>query len=284
MLEILKGTPVPIVLVIGGLIFLLIPFIQKIQSKEIEFETKNQIGAGIIGFILLVIGIGLYIIPSGTAASTLAFPNSQSVPTHTGNVPPLSDTPYPSGFTQDQINNALGINNWKCFPEGRLDGVSFLNVPNNFVVKYPISNVDRQGIKYKTGETVPVGGLATAWIEGQLASQNECPSGTAASTPALPSSQSASGNISPLSDTPYPSGITQGQINDALGIGNWKCFPEGRLDGISFLNVPNNFVVKYPISSVDRQGVKYKTGETVPVGGLATAWIEGQLTSQNECP
>ena len=70
-LKTLKETPLPLVLVIGGLIFLLIPFIQKIQAKEIGVETANQFGAGIIGFVLLVTGIGLYIIPSGTAVPTL---------------------------------------------------------------------------------------------------------------------------------------------------------------------------------------------------------------------
>ena len=70
-LKTLKDTPLPIVLVIGGLIFLLIPFVQKIQAKEVGFETANQSFAGVIGVVLLIIGIGLYIVPSGTAVSTM---------------------------------------------------------------------------------------------------------------------------------------------------------------------------------------------------------------------
>ena len=89
--------------------------------------------------------------------------------------PTNTNPPNSSGFTQSEINGVLGIGNWKCFPNGRLDGVSFTSVPNNYIVTYPISNVDKQGIKYKTGEVVPSGGLATAWLEGQLASKNECP-------------------------------------------------------------------------------------------------------------
>jgi uncharacterized protein YjeT (DUF2065 family) len=69
-LKTLKDTPLPIVLVIGGLIFLLIPFIQKIQAKEVGVETANQSFAGFIGVVLLLVGIGLYIIPSGATAST----------------------------------------------------------------------------------------------------------------------------------------------------------------------------------------------------------------------
>lgn len=73
MLEILKtlrDTPLPIILVIGGLVFLLVPFIRRVSDK-VEVETTNKGFAGFIGFVLLVIGIGLYIIPSQTAASIL---------------------------------------------------------------------------------------------------------------------------------------------------------------------------------------------------------------------
>ncbi|MDP1624181.1 MAG: hypothetical protein Q8L64_00275 [bacterium] len=99
MLEIfktLKETPLPIVLVIGGLIFLLIPFIQKINAKEVGVETTNHFFAGIIGFILLVTGIGLYIIPSGTSASTLPTETPSQViqptelPTNIPALPPTS--------------------------------------------------------------------------------------------------------------------------------------------------------------------------------------------------
>jgi hypothetical protein len=107
-LKTLKDTPLPIVLVIGGLIFLLIPFIQKISSKEVGVETTNQSFAGIIGFVLLVTGIGLYIVPSGTTTSTpptaippvvvltespiFATPNSQVQPTTPLQIAPTSIT------------------------------------------------------------------------------------------------------------------------------------------------------------------------------------------------
>ncbi len=66
MIEILKAlrdTPLPIVLVIGGLVFLLVPFIRRVSDK-VEIETTNKGFAGIIGFILLAIGIGLYVVPT----------------------------------------------------------------------------------------------------------------------------------------------------------------------------------------------------------------------------
>jgi len=76
-LKTLKETPLPTVLVIGGLIFLLIPFIEIIFVKEAKVATTNKQFAGFIGFILLVTGIGLYIIPS--KPSTLPIAISPSV-------------------------------------------------------------------------------------------------------------------------------------------------------------------------------------------------------------
>lgn len=66
MLEILKtlrDTPLPIVLIIGGLIFLLMPFIRRV-SDTVEIETTRKGFAGFIGFIFLTIGVGFYFVPS----------------------------------------------------------------------------------------------------------------------------------------------------------------------------------------------------------------------------
>jgi hypothetical protein len=68
-LKTLKDTPLPIVLVIGGFIFMLFPFIKKLSSKEVGFETTNQSFAGFIGFVLLITGIALYLVPSGTTST-----------------------------------------------------------------------------------------------------------------------------------------------------------------------------------------------------------------------
>jgi hypothetical protein len=106
-LKTLKDTPLPIVLVIGGLIFLLIPFIQKISSKEVGVETTNQSFAGIIGFILLVTGIGLYIVPSGTATSTppTSIPPSTTSVIETPRVESTSQVVQPTIIVQPPSNN-----------------------------------------------------------------------------------------------------------------------------------------------------------------------------------
>ena len=77
-------------------------------------------------------------------------------------------------FSKENVNSALGIGSWHCFPD-RLDGVAFIDVPQNFVVQYPISNVDKEGRKYNLGEVVPASGSATAWLQGKLRSRDECP-------------------------------------------------------------------------------------------------------------
>lgn len=77
-------------------------------------------------------------------------------------------------FSKEEVNSVLGAGNWRCFPN-RLDGVAFIDVPQNFIVEYPISNVDKEGRKYMLGEVVPAGGSATAWLQGALSSSNECP-------------------------------------------------------------------------------------------------------------
>lgn len=109
-LKTLKDTPLPIVLVIGGLIFLLIPFIQKITTKEVGFEMTNQVLAGFIGLLLLIIGIGLYFIPSGTAVSgstvAIASPTSDI-----GTAIPKTPTQMlecSTNFTWDMQNPILG--------------------------------------------------------------------------------------------------------------------------------------------------------------------------------
>lgn len=79
-----------------------------------------------------------------------------------------------SSFSREDVSRALGERNWRCFPD-RLDGVAFIDVPQNYVVQYPISNVDKEGIKYNLGEVVPASGSATAWLQGKLRSGDECP-------------------------------------------------------------------------------------------------------------
>jgi hypothetical protein len=79
-LKTLKDTPLPSILVIGGIIFLLLSYVRKIGSS-IELEPEKKGSVGFIGFVLLCAGIGLYMIPAVQAlpiASATATPIIES--------------------------------------------------------------------------------------------------------------------------------------------------------------------------------------------------------------
>ena len=87
-LKTLKDTPLPSILVIGGILFLLLSFVRKVGSSvELEPEKKGLVG--FIGFILLCAGIGLYIIPAAQTPMT-------SVPTQTAMVEPPAQVIQPT--------------------------------------------------------------------------------------------------------------------------------------------------------------------------------------------
>ena len=66
-LQVLQDTPVPSLLVAGGLIFLLFSFVRRVGDVEIEPRKRGV--AGVLGMILLLTGISLYVIPSPQALS-----------------------------------------------------------------------------------------------------------------------------------------------------------------------------------------------------------------------
>ncbi|MBL8098612.1 MAG: hypothetical protein JNK81_05490 [Anaerolineales bacterium] len=121
-LKTLKDTPLPIVLVIGGLIFLLIPFIQKISSKEVGFETTNQSFAGIIGFILLATGIGLYIIPPG---ATTAIPHTTIPPVVVPSTESQNSQSQPTNVIVQSESTAIQTKEFVLSPN--CDGMSWAN-------------------------------------------------------------------------------------------------------------------------------------------------------------
>ena len=107
-LQSLKDTPLPTILVIGGMVFLFIPFVSKIQAKETEFEPKNQFLAGIIGVLLLGSGIWLSAIPVETSPSTfVAEPSQPRVSTEnnsTSSEPESSQSTNPSASSNNSVS------------------------------------------------------------------------------------------------------------------------------------------------------------------------------------
>jgi len=97
-LQALQDTPVPNLLVIAGFIFILLAFVGKIGAV-VQLPKKRQKWAGIIGSLLLIFGIGLFMIPSDTippdTATVIPDTPTPEVPTNTP-VPEPTDTPTPT--------------------------------------------------------------------------------------------------------------------------------------------------------------------------------------------
>jgi|APSaa5957512622_1039677.scaffolds.fasta_scaffold108325_1 hypothetical protein len=75
----LQNTPVPLLLVGGGILFLFVAVGGQFGAKiNADSETRHK-AAGIIGIVLLFVGIGLYVVPFVVG------------PTPTSNEPPISD-------------------------------------------------------------------------------------------------------------------------------------------------------------------------------------------------
>ena len=92
----LKDTPVPTILIVGGLLFLLLAIASRFAG-QIEVPPTRQMWAGLIGVLLLLTGLVLYIVPQATASSTPTIP-----PTATPTPSPTSlptPTPTPTGPT-----------------------------------------------------------------------------------------------------------------------------------------------------------------------------------------
>jgi hypothetical protein len=68
-LQVLQNTPVPNLLVVAGLVFLLLAFTGRIGAV-VELPNRRQKWAGVFGTLLLIFGIGLFIVPSSQSNST----------------------------------------------------------------------------------------------------------------------------------------------------------------------------------------------------------------------
>jgi hypothetical protein len=165
MLEILRtirDTPLPLVLVIGGMVFLLIPFIRQIQTGQAVVQTAYPITAGIIGAVLLTIGIGLFLIPSGTPAST---PPTAIPPTsfdQPSAIPPTNtsqtiNTPVINPTVPNTSVSVEGLTDCSPFGNGETRQVPAGTFVNGDIVINGIKQYDEGG----TGEST------VAYFEGE---------------------------------------------------------------------------------------------------------------------
>ena len=61
----LQSTPVPLILAIGGIVFL---FLAVVGHLEVKLPKERQVWAGLIGLLLIILGILLYVIPVSPCA------------------------------------------------------------------------------------------------------------------------------------------------------------------------------------------------------------------------
>ena len=105
-LEALRDTPLPSILVIGGILFLLLSFV-RIVGSNIELEPAKTWLVGVIGIILLCSGVGMYLIPAiqPLATSSTKTPISES-PTQVNQPTSIAQSSSPSPTTQIPTSEA----------------------------------------------------------------------------------------------------------------------------------------------------------------------------------
>lgn len=109
----LKDTPLPTILVVGGLIFLLLATTSRVSGK-IVVPASRQKSAGVIGVALLVSGVALYVTPTSqpppaTPIALVANTSTASPPTATA----LQVLPTEVPVTFILVNNSLDV--WDFF-------------------------------------------------------------------------------------------------------------------------------------------------------------------------
>jgi uncharacterized protein YkwD len=96
----LKSTPLPAILVIGGLVFLLVAFIAQIEVGKVKVQTRRPRLAGAIGVLLLLSGVALYGVTAPglpPAAPTVALAEETAIPTGTPTpMPTVTPTALPA--------------------------------------------------------------------------------------------------------------------------------------------------------------------------------------------
>lgn len=93
-LQILQGTPLPNLFVIAGLLLVLLGFAGKIGAI-IELPPRRQKIVGFLGFVLLIFGAGLFVIPGPAKESDITTPSPPGIVEATL-APPLKTAAAPA--------------------------------------------------------------------------------------------------------------------------------------------------------------------------------------------
>src|SRR6266540_2493332 len=93
LLKTLRDTPVPSILVIGGIVFLLLAFVRK-AGTAIEPEPSQRGWTILTGVILLLSGVSLYLVPPAQPVTTPT-PTVLDIPTSASTSTSLPATAIP---------------------------------------------------------------------------------------------------------------------------------------------------------------------------------------------
>jgi hypothetical protein len=203
----------------------------------------------------LTIGSTVVPQPSPAIATLQTLIPSQTPPFQTSIPPSATPVNNQSAINGSFLTSVFGSGNWFCFPD-RFDSVGVRSLPPDFAVKMPIYQIDSPYGTYNLNQTAPGYGPATAWLAGSLLVA-ECP-------------QNQQTAIAIWHQDSRP--ITINLINEILGSENWICdssFP----NLIKVTQLVSDLTIGYPLSSVDKNSIKYAVGEIVPKGGAASVWI-----------
>ena len=124
----LQSTPVPTILVLGGLVFLFLAVVGQFVGK-ITVPKERQIWAGLIGCLLLFSGVALYVapvspsVPTPTIVAAVTPDTPTRKPTDTPAPKPPTNTSVPEPITTPTATPAGKILFEEDFEDGLADGV-----------------------------------------------------------------------------------------------------------------------------------------------------------------
>lgn len=199
------------------------------------------------------------------STATADFPATPAPSPTTGMVPTATIVPATATSAapsrSDILDQTFGAENWFCFPE-RQDavGVTVLLTDLTFTDEMPFQSIEKDGRRYSRGEMIQGGEGVTVWY---FVPVSECPADQALPT---------------VLENP-----TRQKLDALVGTGNWRCYPNNVPNAIVIESVPSSFVVRSPISNVDKNSQKYGFNRSVPAVGPATAWLQGNLP-RDQCP
>lgn len=140
----LQETPVPVLLVLAGILFLLLAFVEQIGAI-VKLPPQRRTSALIVGALFVLCGVGLFALPAVTPAPAQAQNRSQTIPAsqrpeasadNPSGAHPIYRDKLSSGYDMG-VNTSGGITTWVhgdssgvCmdYPEGQEWGAVFITV------------------------------------------------------------------------------------------------------------------------------------------------------------